>query len=58
MVTKRTSRSSGNYHATNVHSGQKDSPIITEFERGSIWASWLLVGMFAFLSAGVWWFGW
>lgn len=32
--------------------------ILADYERGTCWAAWLLVGMFAFMSIGSVMFGW
>ena len=40
--------------------GQSKDPtsILSDYEKGTCWAAWLLVGMFAFMAFGAVVFGW
>ena len=58
MRRNKLTRHSANYTASQTVSRQEDKPIISEYERGTRWAGWLFVAMFAVLSLGSWWFGW
>lgn len=58
MRRYKAARRCCNITTPNVISAKKDTPIITEYERGSRWAGWLFVAMFAVLSAGVVLFQW
>lgn len=68
MVTKRTTRSSGNYHAPYVHSGHRDYKSIAQheaeirqrdnFRYGSYGACALMCAMFVILTLGAVFLGW
>lgn len=58
MRRNNSTRSSSSYPASNVNPAKNDGSIITEYERGTRWAGWLLIAMFAVLTAGVVLFGW
>lgn len=54
---KRAAHDSCSYHAP-LSTDCQDNHILSEFVHGSTLAGVALVGMFAVLALGVWWFGW
>lgn len=54
----RAARHSCSYDVPSLSTDCQDNHIITEFVHGSALAGVALVGMFAVLALGVWWFGW
>lgn len=68
MTKQKAARRSSHYKRAFVPLVKKDRYILSRasaeheryenFQRGSLYAAIALCAMFAFLSAGVWWFGW
>ena len=48
----KAARSSGNYSTPKP--SRSDEHIVSDYERGTRYAAWLMFGMFAFMSAWMW----
>ena len=67
-TTQKAARRSCNYKrayrplvksdAVSIARARAEHERYENFQRGSLYAAIALCAMFAFLSAGVWWFGW
>ena len=53
MTRKEMARSSGNC-STPHRSSADDEHILSQYERGTRYAAWLMFGMFAFMAAWMW----
>ena len=50
-LQKEAARNSCNYSTPNVKSSADDEHIVTDFERGTRYAAYIICGMFAFMIA-------